>query len=118
ITRAFGEARRSAKGAKAAGPLPRRSDVEISSNWWETFFDGVAVDMWVKALTPEQNEQEAALIARMLDVPPGSELLDVPCGAGRLAIALAASGFRVTGVDLSPAFLDRARAADPAATVR
>ena len=92
--------------------------MEISSNWWETFFDRVAVDMWVKALTPEQNEQEAARIARVLDVPPGSELLDVPCGAGRLSIALAASGFRVTGVDLSTAFLDRARAADPVATVR
>ena len=92
--------------------------MDIPSNWWETFFNGVAVDLWVSAVSPEQNEQEAALLARLLNVPAGSELLDVPCGAGRLSVALAASGFRVTGVDLSEPFLDRARAADPAGTVR
>src|SRR5919201_212719 len=68
--------------------------------------------MWVGAVPPEQNEQEAAAIIRLLNVPVGSELLDVPCGAGRLSVALAARGFRVTGVDLSAAFLARARQAD------
>ena len=62
------------------------------------------------------NLLRGALITRALDVQPGSELLDVPCGAGRLSVALAASGFRVTGVDLSPAFLDRARAASAGKT--
>lgn len=91
--------------------------MDIPSNWWETFFNGVAVDLWVSAVSPEQNEQEAALLARLLNVPAGSELLDVPCGAGRLSVALASRGYRLTGVDLSPAFLDRARAADRAGNV-
>jgi len=36
----------------------------------------------------------------------------VPCGAGRLSLELAARGYRMTGVDLSPEFLSHARAAD------
>jgi SAM-dependent methyltransferase len=92
--------------------------VTISTTWWETFFTGVAVDLWVGAIPPEHTEREAALIARVLGVPAGSELLDVPCGAGRLSLALASRGYLVTGVDLSAEFLVRARAADPGGAVR
>ena len=37
------------------------------------------------------------------------EVLDVPCGFGRIANRLAARGCRVTGLDASPLFLARAR---------
>ena len=40
---------------------------------------------------------------------PGSRVLDLGCGTGRLALALAAAGHRVTGIDPAPAMLDRAR---------
>ncbi len=43
-------------------------------------------------------------------VPPGGRLLDAPCGIGRHAIHLAERGWRVTGVDLVPAYLERAKA--------
>ncbi|NQU45303.1 class I SAM-dependent methyltransferase, partial [bacterium] len=36
-------------------------------------------------------------------------VLDAPCGAGRVAIHLARAGCRVTGVDLRPSFIDRAK---------
>lgn len=39
-------------------------------------------------------------------VPSGTSVLDLPCGTGRLAEVLLDSGFRVTGVDISPAMLD------------
>ena len=91
--------------------------MDVQSNWWETFFDGIAADMWRGAISSEQNEQEADLIERLLGLSHGSEVLDVPCGAGRLSLALASRGVRPTGVDLSPAFLDRARAADRAGNV-
>lgn len=42
---------------------------------------------------------------------PTTELLDVGCGEGWLARALAPRGIRVTGIDAVPEFVDRARAA-------
>ncbi|MDJ1137039.1 class I SAM-dependent methyltransferase [Streptomyces iconiensis] len=39
-----------------------------------------------------------------------SDILDAGCGTGSLSALLAAAGHRVTGVDLSPRMVDRARA--------
>ena len=88
-----------------------------SSNWWEHFFEGVAVDLWLQAATPEYTDRESESLVRTLGVPAGAELLDVPCGGGRLALALQRRGYRLTGVDWSGEFLDHAHAADAANTV-
>jgi ubiquinone/menaquinone biosynthesis C-methylase UbiE len=40
----------------------------------------------------------------------GSPILEVACGTGRVLLPLARKGYRVTGVDVSSAMLDRARA--------
>jgi SAM-dependent methyltransferase len=42
--------------------------------------------------------------------PPGKAILDLCCGPGRFAIALANRGFVVTGVDRTAFLLDKARA--------
>jgi SAM-dependent methyltransferase len=86
--------------------------VHVQSNWWENFFEGVAVDMWLRALSPEHTDREADSLVRTLAVPPGAELLDVPCGAGRLSLALAERGYRLTALDWSPEFLNHARVSD------
>ena len=44
------------------------------------------------------------------DIPPGSRVLDLGCGAGTDALIAVQRGARVTGVDFSPAMLERARA--------
>ena len=41
----------------------------------------------------------------------GGPILELGAGSGRLAVPLAAAGYRTTAVDLDPAMLDRARAA-------
>lgn len=41
----------------------------------------------------------------------GGPVLELAVGSGRLAVPLARAGYRVTGVDLDPAMLDRARVA-------
>jgi SAM-dependent methyltransferase len=80
-----------------------------ASDWWRTFFSGPAVEMWLRATTPEMTVGEVDFLERVLQLKPGSRLLDVPCGGGRHAVELAARGHRVTAVDLSGDFLTAAR---------
>jgi SAM-dependent methyltransferase len=65
-------------------------------------------------------EQEVAFLLVLLKLPPGSRVLDVGCGPGRHAVALAQAGLAVVGVDVSQRFLriaaDKARAAGVAAS--
>lgn len=51
---------------------------------------------------------EAAHLLTLLSPPPGVPLLDVGCGHGRYALALAALGRRVVGLDASRALLELA----------
>ncbi len=52
---------------------------------------------------------EADRIAALVNLPPGAAVLDLCCGPGRHALALARRGFRVTGVDRKRSFLDEGR---------
>lgn len=54
-------------------------------------------------------------LLELLCPQPGERILDAGCGAGQLTAKLAATGARVTGLDNSPAMLEAARAACPAA---
>jgi SAM-dependent methyltransferase len=79
------------------------------SEWFETFFDALAFDVW-RGLVPESHsEAEAQFLADALALEPDfpGRLLDVPSGDGRLALRLAAMGHQVTGVDLSAVAVDR-----------
>ena len=82
-------------------------------NWFETFFEGLALEMWRGVMTPELTALEAGFLADRLELQKGTSALDVPCGNGRLAIELAKRGVRMTGVDISAGFLDEARGAAP-----
>ena len=63
----------------------------------------------------ELSDADADTIWRLLALEPGIEVLDLPCGHGRIANRLAARGARVTGLDATPLFLEHARR-DAAAT--
>jgi SAM-dependent methyltransferase len=91
--------------------------VSKPSSWWEHFFEGAAVDLWLRAVPPDHSEREADLIAGALGAAAGAELLDVPCGGGRLSLALCRRGYRMTGVDWSVEFLNHARAVEGAGAV-
>lgn len=81
----------------------------IPTNWYETFFHGVTLDLWRRAISPDQTKAEAEFLIQNLNCEPGARILDVPCGNGRLAFALAQRGFRVTGIDIASEFIDEAR---------
>ena len=82
---------------------------EIPTNWYEDFFHGVPLDLWRQAIPLEHTRAEADFLVKALRLDPGSHLLDVPCGNGRLAFELAKRGYRVTGVDISEEFIEEAQ---------
>ena len=56
-------------------------------------------------------DQEVDFLGGELELAPGQRVLDVGCGPGRHSLALARRGLDVVGVDLSPDFVELARAA-------
>ncbi|MCK9875528.1 class I SAM-dependent methyltransferase [Frankia sp. Ag45/Mut15] len=79
------------------------------TTWYENFFSYLPNEFWRRVATPELTEADVAFIEARLGLPAGARILDAPCGSGRHSLALAARGFRVTGVDLSAEALDHAR---------
>lgn len=61
---------------------------------------------------------EVRSMMEWLELPEGSEVLDLCCGMGRHSLVLTDFGFKVTGVDLSEALLAEARRKDAAGEVR
>jgi SAM-dependent methyltransferase len=61
---------------------------------------------------------EGPALAALLDLPPGSRVLDLPCGWGRLHPHLRARGLEVVGGDLSRLNLQRHAAEQPAPLAR
>ena len=80
--------------------------------WFVSAFDR----SWLR-IYAHRNDDEARraapFIRSHLDLGVGARVLDVGCGAGRYARALAALGLRVTGIDLSRELLEAARARSP-----
>src|ERR1700691_2182669 len=65
-----------------------------------------------ESIDDAHSDADTAEILGLLELPAGARILDAPCGHGRIARRLAAAGMEVTGVDLTPAYLEQARA-DP-----
>ena len=81
----------------------------MQSDWQKTFFRGATNEMWRRAMTPQMTRADADYLHRALAAAPGSRILDVPCGNGRHAVALAARGCAMTGLDQSEEFIAEAR---------
>jgi SAM-dependent methyltransferase len=80
------------------------------TEWWRVFFVG---DGWHRLQlgwdAAEDVEDEAGRVIEAARLSPGDRVLDAPCGAGRLATALAARGLAVVGLDREPSLLALAR---------
>jgi cyclopropane fatty-acyl-phospholipid synthase-like methyltransferase len=86
-------------------------DIDVPSNWYEHFFTGPVNRFWATMVPPAATAADLDFVARHLGAVPPARLLDVPCGGGRHALALAAQGYDVTGIDLSEDAIARASAA-------
>jgi len=82
----------------------------LQPEWFETFFQGTAVEFWNRATPPALTLIEVDFLEKALAPPPGAPLLDIPCGSGRHSVELARRGYRMTAIDLSADFLRLARA--------
>jgi SAM-dependent methyltransferase len=75
---------------------------------FEGVFDEDYLYFYETMLTPERTAAEVDQIVDMLG--PRDDVLDCPCGHGRISNALAERGYGVVGIDRSELFLERARA--------
>jgi ubiquinone/menaquinone biosynthesis C-methylase UbiE len=89
------------------------------TNWWKTAFDS---DLYRAVAPMERNREvldaERRLLPQWLNLQPGQTVLDLACGDGRLAVPMAAAGYKVVGLDLSPKMLGSARRRMPEAQGR
>lgn len=95
-------------------PMPPR---RARRPWYETAFAGDYLKRY-RHRSDEAAAAELPFLLRALDLPRGAHVLDLCCGAGRHARALARAGYRVLAVDLSPGLLLAARATSRGLPVR
>ncbi|MGH9085730.1 MAG: class I SAM-dependent methyltransferase [Acidimicrobiales bacterium] len=85
-------------------------------HWFEAVADHLGA-AYLRYSFTKGTEQEVDFLVGALELRPGMRVLDVGCGPGRHARALAARGLQVHGVDISQRFVDLAQTeAPPGAT--
>ncbi len=85
-------------------------DPEGPHHWFETAADHMG-DAYLRYSFTKGTDQEVDFLVERLGLEPGDRVLDVGCGPGRHALALAERGMVVTGVDISRRFVDLANTA-------
>ncbi len=90
----------------------------IPTDWYRNFFAGPSVRFWDAAMPHAVTQEQVTALVETLHLTPEQEILDIACGTGRHANALARRGHRVTGVDLSAESLALARERDSLGAVR
>lgn len=76
-----------------------------------SYFDGYYKDIWRSIIPYELTVKETEFIIEYFNLTPGKKVLDLMCGYGRHAIALARKGIEVTAVDNLPEYINEIREA-------
>jgi cyclopropane fatty-acyl-phospholipid synthase-like methyltransferase len=72
----------------------------------DSYFDGQYKDIWRTIIPAELTTKETDFMLQYFGLTPASKVLDIMCGYGRHAIALAKKNIKVTAVDNLPAYID------------
>jgi len=78
-------------------------------NWFEAWFDSPYYHMLYSHRNTAEADALVLNLQKLLQLKPGSRILDLACGKGRHSKALAMQGFNVTGVDLSERSIEEAK---------
>jgi SAM-dependent methyltransferase len=81
-------------------------------HWFEPVADHMGL-AYLRYSFTKGTAQEVDFLVQALDLRPGQRVLDVGCGPGRHAHALAGRGLEVVGVDISQRFIDLATGGGP-----
>ena len=81
-------------------------------HWFEPVADHLGA-AYLRYSFTKGTDQEVAFLVDVLALTPGMRILDVGCGPGRHAHALARLGMEVVGVDISDRFVELATAGAP-----
>lgn len=84
----------------------------MTDHWFEPIAEHLGA-AYLRYSFTKGTAQEVEFLAGALGLEPGMRVLDVGCGPGRHAHALAARGIEVHGIDISQRFVDLATAAAP-----
>jgi SAM-dependent methyltransferase len=75
------------------------------SHWFEPLAEHMG-SAYLRYSFTKGTEQEVAFLIDAMELHPGMRVLDVGCGPGRHAHALARGGFDVVGIDISERFIE------------
>ncbi len=94
---------------RRGGGTPERA-ADYTEHWFEPLAEHMG-PAYLRYSFTKGTVQEVDALTAMLDLSPGTTVLDVGCGPGRHSLELARRGYEVVGVDISQAFIDSAAAA-------
>jgi SAM-dependent methyltransferase len=89
-------------------PVSGNEPPEPEGHWFEPIADYLG-PAYLRYSFTKGTAQETGALIDLLGLGPGARVLDVGCGPGRHALALAAAGIDVVGLDISVRFVAEAR---------
>ncbi len=84
--------------------------MKTNDSWHRNMYDDRFAEKTIDA--PHSHDlaaKEVSFLSRVLSLKSGAKILGIPCETGRHAVLFAKSGFTVTGIDINPDCLKRAR---------
>ena len=86
------------KTRRAGDPYEHYKQVRVAESYDRDRFSSIPGAIFDKL-------EKKRVLEAFLDLPKEATIIDAPCGTGRLAEALLEAGYRVFGMDISPAML-------------
>ncbi|MCH8553577.1 MAG: methyltransferase domain-containing protein [Schleiferiaceae bacterium] len=77
--------------------------------WYQTWFDTDYYHLLYRHRDITEAENNINALINFLQLPKSAKILDLACGTGRHAKHIASHGYAVTGYDLSPNNIDKAK---------